>query len=264
MKLKTIAIAVVAAIAAVLPASLPAANHSSLGKPDLNAIKEATTDPESEFYYPTLLKSFMANDTTMTDQQFQYFYYGTLFQEDYDPYRPTFMPKQLDVLKPIYHKPNASRAERQMVLDYAIAAIEHNPVNIQQLVHRVYTYEKSKKFDLAKIWQYKLNHILLVIASSGTGTDPETARVVVYPEHEYDFLNLAGFIATGQHFEAPFYDVISVKQRNANDPEGFYFDISEMLNQYFLKHPSELEDDPDGQGDAGEPEPAEETTEEES
>lgn len=233
----------VTALAAVLPTLLPAVNHSSLGKPDLYAIKEATTDPDSEFYYPILLKSFMSNDTTMTDQQFQYFYYGTLFQEDYDPYRPTFMPKQLDVLKPIYHKTNTSRAERQMVLDYAIAAIEHNPVNIQQLVHRVYNYEKSKKFDLAKIWQYKLNHILLVIASSGTGTDPETARVVVYPEHEYDFLNLAGFVATGQHFEAPYYDVISVKQRNANDPEGFYFDISEMLHQYFLKHPSELEDD---------------------
>ena len=250
MKIKALTIAMVASLAALLPTILPAVNHSSLGKPDLKAIKTASTDPNSEFYYPKLLKSFMANDTIMTDEQFQYFYYGTLFQEDYDPYRPTFMPKQLDVLKPIYHKEETSRAERQMVLDYAIAAIEHNPVNIQQLVHRVYTYEKSKKFDLAKIWQYKLNHILLVIASSGMGTDPETARVVVYPEHEYDFLNLAGFIATGQRFEAPYYDVITVKQRNANDPEGFYFDISEMLRQYFLKHPSELEDEEsDGETD---------------
>ena len=242
MKLKTIAIIIVAALAAILPAEMSAVIHSSLGKPDLAAIKEASTDPDSEFYYPVLLKSFMANDTTMTDEQFQYFYYGTLFQEDYDPYRPIFMAKQLDVLKPIYQKADPSRSERQMVLDYAVAAIEDNPVNIQQLVHRVYTYEKNKKYDLAKIWQYKLNHILLVIASSGLGSDPETARIVVYPEHEYDLLNLAGFIATGQRFEAPSYDVISVKQRNANDPEGFYFDISEMLRQYFLKHPSELDD----------------------
>lgn len=234
---------VVSAIAGVVPAGLSAAIHSSLGKPDLPAIKEASTDPESEYYYPRLLKSFMANDTTMTDEQFQYFYYGTMFQEDYDPYRPTFRAGQLDVLKPIYQKPDQSRAERQMVLDYAVAAIEDNPVNIQQLVHRVYTYEKSKKFDLAKIWQYKLNHILLVIASSGDGTSAETARIVVYPEHEYDFLNLAGFIASGQQFEPPHYDVIKVNQRNANDPEEFYYDISEMLRQYFLKHPSELEDD---------------------
>lgn len=240
----------VVALAAALPMTMSAVIHSSLGKPDLAAIKEASTNPESKFYYPTLLKSFMANDTTMSDEQFQYFYYGTLFQEDYDPYRQTFRPKELDALKPIYQKHDQSRSERQMVLDYAIAAIEDNPVNIQQLVHRVYTYEKSKKFDLAKIWQYKLNHILLVIASSGDGTTPETARIVVYPEHEYDFLNLAGFMATGQKFEAPSYDVISVKQRNTNDPEGFYYDISEMLHQYFLKHPSELEDRDDEAEDA--------------
>lgn len=245
MKLKTITILMVVALAFVLPMTISAVIHSSLGKPDLAAIKEASTNPDSNFYYPTLLKSFMANDTTMTDEQFQYFYYGTLFQEDYDPYRQTFRPKELDVLKPIYQKHDQSRSERQMVLDYAIAAIEDNPVNIQQLVHRVYTYEKSKKFDLAKIWQYKLNHILLVIASSGDGTTPETARIVVYPEHEYDFLNLAGLMATGQKFEAPCYDVISIKQRNTNDPEGFYYDISEMLHQYFLKHPSELEDSDD-------------------
>ena len=240
MKFRSVVITVIAIIALVLPAATNAVVKTSIGKPDLEAIKEASTDPESPYYYPTLLTRFMANDTTMTDEQFQYFYYGTLFQEDYDPYRGVFRPKQLAVLKPIYQKTNQTRSERQMILDYALAAIEDNPVNIQQLVHRVYTYEKNGKYDLAKIWQYKLNHILLVIAASGAGTDPETARVVVYPEHEYDLLNLVGFIATGQRFEAPHFDFIAVKQRNANDPEGFYFDISELLNQYFLKHPSEL------------------------
>lgn len=248
MKFQTFLKILILAVSTALPVAVSAVTHSSLGKPDLKAIKEASTDPESEFYYPSLLKSFMANDTTMTDLQFQYFYYGTFFQEDYDPYRGVFRPAQLDVLKPIYQKTSRSRSERHMILDYALAAIEDNPVNIQQLAHRVAAYEKYGKFDLAKIWQYKLNHILLVIASSGTGTDPETARVVVYPEHEYDLLNLAGFTATGQRFEPPYYDYISVNPRNNNDPAGFYFDISEMLHQYFLKHPSELqelEDDPD-------------------
>ncbi len=249
MKLRQIAIILISAFAALLPAATSAVSRTSLGKPDLNAIRQASTDPASDFYYPTLLNKFMANDTTMTDEQFQYFYYGTLFQEDYDPYRPIYHAKEHDALKHIYLKDNQSRSERQMMLDYAIAAIEDNPVNIQQIGYRVNVYEKNGKHDLAKIWQYKLNHILLVIAASGTGTDPETARTVVYPEHEYDLLNIAGFTATGQRFEAPHYDYITVKQRNNNDPEGFYFDISEMLRQYFLKHPSEAidTDQPDDQ-----------------
>lgn len=237
---------------ALLASAAPASVKSSLGNPDLEAISMASTDPESDRYYPKLNKRFMANDTTMTDEDFQYFYYGTLFQEDYDPYRPTFSPKQLEVLKPIYLKENQSRSERQMILDYAVAALEDNPVNIQQLVHRIYVYEKNGKYDLAKIWQYKLNHILLVIASSGTGLDAENARVVVYPEHEYDFLNIAGLTATGQRFEEPHYDYIIVKQRNQNDAEGYYFDISEMLRQYFLKHPSELQELEDAIGQENE------------
>ena len=73
--------------------------------------------------------------------------------------------------------------------------------------------------------------------------------MVVYPEHEYDFLNLSGLTAVSQRFEAPHYDYIEVSPRKGGDGEttGYYFDISEMLHQYFLKHPSELQDDTPGE-----------------
>lgn len=230
-------------MSATLTARGASPSLSSLGRPDLDSIKAASCDPSSSQYFPTLLKRFMANDTTMTDSDFQYFYYGTLFQEDYDPYRPAFRPNQLETVKTLYNKPGLSRAEKQMILDYAIASLLDNPVNIQQLVHRIDIYEKNGKYDLAKIWQYKLNHILLVIASSGSGLTPEDARIVVYPEHEYDFLNLAGMTATGQRFEGPSFDYITVSPRNSSEiSTGYYFDIAEMLRQYFLKHPSELSD----------------------
>lgn len=234
---------------AVSLATLRAASVSPLGRPDLDSIKIASTDPDSEYYYCSLLKKFMANDTAMTDKEFQYFYYGTLFQEDYDPYRRPVHPDRYEALKPVYLKEKQTRSERQMILDYAAAALDDNPVSIQQLVHRIFTFEKNGKYDLAHIWQYKLNHLLLVIASSGSGTDPETARAVVYPEHEYDLLNLAGFVATGQRFEYPCYDYISVRPRNGSDPEGFYFDVSAMLEQYYLKHPSELRQPDDAEAD---------------
>ena len=63
--------------------------------------------------------------------------------------------------------------------------------------------------------------------------------MVVYPQHEYDFLNLSGKTASSQRFEPPYYDFIAVSQADKKS-EGFYFDISELLNQYFIKHPSEL------------------------
>lgn len=214
--------------------------RQELGRPALDSIAAATTDRDSRFYYPRLLRSFMSNDTTMTTQEFQYFYYGTFFQEDYDPYRGSPNPALLEEVTPIYSKTNRTRSDRDKMQSYANQVLADNPVDLRQLTNRIYVYEQNRKYDLAKIWQYKLNHLLLVIAASGTGTDAENAWMVVYPQHEYDFLNLSGLTATSQRFEPPYFDYITVNKRNSSDPDGYYFDIAELLRQYFIKHPSEL------------------------
>lgn len=216
-----------------------AAGRTALTKPDLDAIRAASTDESSKYYYPTLLRKFMANDTTMTDKDFQYFYYGTLFQEDYDPYRQPYKPETLAQLTPLFNKKEWNRAERRQILDYAVESLADNPVNLRQLTNRIFVYEQNGKYDLAKIWQYKLNHLLLVIASSGTGLDPENAWTVVYPHDEYDFLNLSGITAREQKYEPPYYDYIVVNPKTTTSPKGYYFNISELLHQYYLKHPTE-------------------------
>ena len=215
--------------------------RQQLGRPDLAAIARESVDESSKFFYPTLYNKFMKNDTTMTPEEFQYFYYGTMFQEDYDPYREAPNPALLQELLPIYAKEKRTRNDREKMLAYADQVIEDNPVDLRQLTNRIYVYEQNRKYDLARIWQYKLNHLLLVIAASGTGSDAENAWTVVYPQQEYDFLNLSGITATGQHFEPPHYDYIMVEQRNDSDCEGYFFNIGEMLKQYFLKHPGELQ-----------------------
>ncbi len=214
--------------------------RSALGRPDIAEIAKASVDETSKFYYPRLLKAFMANDTSMTAEEFQYFYYGTLFQEDYDPYREAPNHALLQELRPIYAKEKRTRADREKMLDYALQVLEDNPVDLRQLTNRIYVYEQNRKYDLAKIWQYKLNHLLLVIAASGTGADPDNAFIVVYPQHEYDFLNLSGLTASSQRLEPPYFDYISIVPDKSKNPEGYYFNIDELLRQYFIKHPSEM------------------------
>ena len=84
-KITTIAVSL--ALAVGFGAAAKTSARTELGRPDMEAIHKASVDENSKFYYPRLLKSFMSNDTTMTAEEFQYFYYGTMFQEDYDPYR---------------------------------------------------------------------------------------------------------------------------------------------------------------------------------
>lgn len=232
--------AVITLIAMVAAAAASAA-RPSLGRPDLEAIRLATTDENSPYYYPKLLKSFMANDTLMTPADFQYFYYGTFFLEDYDPYRPAPDAAAQTALAPLFNKTQWSRSERKQILDHALKVLADDPVNLRQLTNRIFVYEQNGKLDLARIWQYKLNHLLLVIASSGTGLDPENAWIVVYPHDEYDFLNLKGVTIREQEFRVPYYDYVLINKKDDKQPDGYYFNIEEILRQYYLKHPSEAQ-----------------------
>lgn len=209
--------------------------------PDMDAIKRESTDPQSKYYYPKLLKMFMSNDTVMTADDYRYFYYGTMFQEDYNPYRVNPYEKEEKQIEPLYFKKESlTRAERASIEDLARRSLANDPLNLRQLMYRVYVYEQNKKFNLAKIWKHKLDHLLLTIASSGTGASPEEAWVVVYPRHEFDFFNLSGGSVESQEFQPPYYEKLQVRNKKGDRLDTHYFSLHHLLEQYYLKHPNEL------------------------
>lgn len=237
---------------AVLPAVVVAVSAATTwaapttGRPDFDKIKAETTDPDSRYYYPKLLKEFMSNDTIMTDDDYHYFYYGTMFQEDYNPYRVNPYPEEIKELKHLYFKKeNLTRNERRRIQDLAKKSLDNNPLDLTQMTYRVYVYEKNGQVNHARIWKKKLDSILLVIARSGTGESPENARVAVYPGNEFEFFNLSGGSVKTQTFEEPYYDKMEVQEPNGDKVTTHYFDLRAMLEQYYLKHPDELAVDDD-------------------
>ncbi|MCM1222670.1 MAG: DUF4919 domain-containing protein [Lachnospiraceae bacterium] len=221
-------------------AAAVAANKLDIHKPDLEKIKEETLDPQSKRHYQKLLKKFMSNDTIMNTEDFEYFYFGTLFQEDYDPYRAVYDQLALDSISPLYYKADHTRSELNRMENYARRALEDNPLDLAQLKNLVFVHEKKGKVNLAKIWKNKLNHLLLAIAQSGTGLDPDNAWVVVYPRHEFDFLNISGLVVEGSEFQEPYYEKFRVKAKSDKDPSEYYFNLQPVLEQYYLKHPTEM------------------------
>lgn len=208
-------------------------------KPDLLQIKAETIDENSKYYYPKLLGQFMTNDTVMTNDDYRYLYYGTLFQEDYNPYRKPINEAEMKRLEPLYAKTKHTRAEREEIRHYAELAINDNPLDLIQLRNLVFVYEQNGKVNLAKIWKNKLNHLLQVIGSSGTGLTPDEAWYVVYPRHEFDFLNITGLQVQSRSFQEPYFERITVAKRADKDPDTYYFNLQPVLEQYYIKHPSE-------------------------
>lgn len=221
--------------AVVLPASAAESGH-----PDFNKIRTESLNPDSRYYYPKLLASFLSNDTVMTDDDYRYFYYGTMFQEDYNPYRPNPFQTELKATEPLYYKHgNLSRAEKTQIQNLATKSLRDNPLNLTQLMYLVYVYEQNGKYNLAKIWKHKLDHLLLAIARSGSGADTDNAIAVVYPSHEFDFFNLSGITVVAQEFREPYYECLEVKQPGADKTRQYWFNLHHMLEQYYLKHPEE-------------------------
>lgn len=204
--------------------------------PNMEKICEAVNDPKSKYYYPTLLKKYEANDTIMKHDEYRHLYYGYIFQEDYNPYRHSEFS---DKIESLYYKTKHSRAECDTIIKYAELSLKDNPFDLQQMNFLIYALREKKKIHLANIWQYRLNHLLEAIVSSGTGLDQENAWYVVIPKNEYTLINSLGYIADSQEFVNPYFDYITIQKKKDKDPAGFYFNVKNILEEYYRKYPDE-------------------------
>lgn len=213
-------------------------NKSICDIPDMDKIKREVTDPSSRHYYPKLIKRYEQNETIMTLDDYRHLYLGAVFQEDYNPYRRSPMDNLLDEL---YYKESHTRAELDSIISYAERAMLDDPFDLSQINFLIYALRKRGKDNRANIWQYRLNHLLEAILSTGTGNDPEHAWVVIDPKHEYNIVNFQNGIVDKAEFDAPHFDRITVKPKDeTKEPTDYWFNIRYILEEYYRKHPDEL------------------------
>lgn len=207
-------------------------------KPDMEQIKRETMDHTSPYYYPRLMKEFERNDTAMKIDKYRRLYLGYVFQEDYDPYRSS--ERSLNYAATLAKAKKLTRQECDSVIVYAEAALADNPFNLGEMVMLINALRGKGKTNLANIWQYKLNYLLMAIVSTGTGEDEENAWYVIEPQHEYVLLNMMNLSVADHVFYDPAFEYITVKDSGGNDAGGYYFNIGPLLEQYYPKHPDEL------------------------
>lgn len=218
-------------------------------RPDLEAIRLATLDPQSKMYYPKLIKKFNLNDTIMTADEYRHLYLGYMFQEDYDPYRESPYSSITDAYR---NKTNHTKEEIDTIRKYAELTLLDNPFDLRQMSLLVHVLKERRKDMSAKIWEYRLEHLLGAIKSTGTGEDADNAWFVIYPAHEYDMVQLMGYHAVDAEFIEPGFDYLKVEPEEEtsrrlrdNVQKGFYFDVRQVHQQYELKHPDDVEEDTD-------------------
>lgn len=200
-------------------------------KPNMDEIRKSVNDPTSPYYYKRLWEKFVSNDTDMTNQDYRHFYLGYVFQEDYNPYRISEFSNKI---QPLYYKHSHTQAECDTIIKYAELSLADNPFDLNQMQFFIYALRTKQKFARASIWQYRLNHIVEAILSTGTGKK-DNPWVVISPAHEYNIVNLMGLVAIDHKELADSIDYLIVEKKDSKTPEGYYFDVSNVLDVYNKK-----------------------------
>jgi tetratricopeptide (TPR) repeat protein len=147
---------------------------------DFDLIKKNISDTNSVYYYEDLLDRFKIFDSTLTFTDFQYIYYGSVFQPTYSPYYPT---KAEEIFYQLYQLKDYRQA-----LIYGKQAFEQNPVNTTLIFHLSIIHlalnNKKKSLQYANLYY----HLLDVILNSGDGKSAETAYVVTRIGDEYEII----------------------------------------------------------------------------
>lgn len=200
--------------------------------PNMDSIRINTQDPRSNYYYKRLWRKFLSNDTNMSMQEYRHLYLGYIFQEDYNPYRQSEFSKKI---QPLYYKKKHTQAECDTIIKYAELSLADDPFDLNQMQFFIYALKEKKKFARASIWQFRLNHILQAILSTGTGQQ-DKPWVVINPAHEYNIVNFMGLVATDHKaYEGDIDYIVVDRPKDKKIPEGFYFDVSNILKIYNLK-----------------------------
>lgn len=199
--------------------------------PDLAQIKAETQNPDSKYYFPKLLEQFISCDTAMSINDYRYLYYGYAFQEDYNPYR---VSEYSNKIKPLYFKEKHTRAECDTIMKYAELSLKDNPFDLQQMTFFIIALKERQKNARASIMQFRLNHLVAAILSSGNGTK-ESPWMVTSPAHEYNILNFRNLVAIGHESIGENIDMLKVKPRKPKDPDCYFFDVSLVIDAYNAK-----------------------------
>ncbi len=225
-------------LALAIPAGAQMLSQLKREKPDLEQIRRETQDRTSPYYYPRLMQEFQRNDTLMKIDKYRRLYLGYMFREDYNPYRSGERTITYDAT--LNRSKKLTRQECDSVIAYAEQALADNPFNLGEMVMLINALRGKGKTNLANIWQYKLNYLLMAIVSTGTGLDEENAWYVTDPQHEYVLLNMMDYTVSDHVFYDPSYEYVTVMDSKGKDAGGYYFNIGPLLEEYYRKHPDEL------------------------
>lgn len=208
--------------------------------PDYQAIADSIANPSSPYYYPVLLGRYERGDTTLTIEDYRYLYYGHPEQEAYKPLLGSSLSDSLAMAFGTRVAPTRQTFDK--AIRYAKALLAKQPFNLRDLNVLAYAYAQLGDTVAAAQQMRKMDRIMAVITTSGTGLSEESPWYVTYYTHAQDVLNVERIEVRDPMVisrAVQFYPLVD-EQRTAEGKRvrGYYFDVSPI----YAKRPDYLDE----------------------
>ncbi len=137
--------------------------------PDNDDIFEQTLNHESPYYYPSLMLRYRSGDTTLTERDYYYLYYGYAFSDDYRPLMPISAE---DRVLMAFEKAHGDPSYDNMrdIVRYAEEVMRFDPFSPTNLNFLAYAYGAMGDTLNERINYDRLTKVLAVIGDSGRGS----------------------------------------------------------------------------------------------
>ncbi|MGB4771563.1 MAG: DUF4919 domain-containing protein [Chitinophagaceae bacterium] len=184
-------------------------------------IEKKVKDSTSPFYYQTLLKRYLAYDSTLNLEDYRFLYFGYPFQPGYSPYADFKNSELNDLLK---------NKDTKKALALAKEVYHEQPVSPRSLYNMLVTLQISGSNDSTmRHVQRQYVNIIDAIVSSGDGKSCGTAFKTIFVPDQYEVMaNYLNINQQGRVLEGT-CDKFSVKPNLMFDQASLYFDTSETL-----------------------------------
>lgn len=209
--------------------SMASVYAQEMDAPDYKLIRTQIQNAKGPNYYPTLMRRYMANDTTLSMEQYRALYYGFSLQEDYVPYM--MEKKQLFEIRKSLNNSKGSPKLCPEAIQVSQAVLDDNPFDLLAISTISFAYLQLRDTVSYQLWNAKQNALLDAIISSGDGETQETAIHVIDIEHEYEVLSRMGLKVDKDSLCNNKIEYLRVKD-NAEDIPGLYFDFSACRSAY--------------------------------
>jgi hypothetical protein len=195
-------------------------------KPDYAKIEKSIAVENAQFYYPELLKKYVAGDSSLTLEEKRHLYYGYIFQPGYSPYDQSNFA---DSVRARLRKKPLSKTNLADVVIFCDSALKENPFDLVSLNYLLYCTEELGDDAAFQGGLNRMKCIVDAIMSSGDGKTKSNAFFVINTADEYSLLDILGFEYGGKQNLIDHYDYLTL-EKNDQNLKGLYFDITPCLN----------------------------------